>query len=451
MAIKGKKYKNKPDTGWKTQHLKLDRAARLEKNSAQFSEPGMYEPMKIQFVPLGKSPSEEYWEVEATAGEWDFQIPGEGTPQDWQNMPHNGLIHDYTSCSPSVTEMTAAYKKRSHQPGLIRDVVQDLARCVNLEGYDYEPTVDELVQKSKEVSEQIDKSETVTNKRLELLALSAELANKPAPWIQNWAKGPNYLLAFAKKAKVQAKTDTKPNKKVLAQLLAADVLAVTAADPNAEYLIYSLGEAVGQNWNDWLASALKLADDQAEKAEKDAFALKKAQAKAMGVPLSAVLGPKPRAMPKASGAFSKKKMRDEKRRQTDVFLRGEREIYESQARAKKKLKTDAIALAIEWFLECETPGNVGRFQTPGGEGGGKIEIICGDPTSFARLNPPEIAQQLTDELSTQLELAGKPPIPKAVGAQGSILPWILGAGGLFVGGPLGAGAGYALGIAMEKK
>ena len=124
------------------------------------------------------------------------------------------------------------------------------------------------------------------------------------------------------------------------------------------------------------------------------------------------------------------------------------EFWEKGKRAQRKLTEEAIAQAVDFLITCKEDGRQVTIPINVGEyGADSIKVICGDPDSINRLNPKGLATKLNEELAIYTD--NQPPIPEQDKAP-SILPLVLAAGGLFVGGPIGAAGGFAIGKALEK-
>ena len=124
------------------------------------------------------------------------------------------------------------------------------------------------------------------------------------------------------------------------------------------------------------------------------------------------------------------------------------DFWEKGKRMQRKLTEEAIAQAVDFLITCKEDGRQATIPINVNEyGADSIKVICGDPDSINRLNPKRLADKINEELAIYTD--NQPPIPKQDKAP-SILPLVLAAGGLFVGGPIGAAGGFAIGKALEK-
>jgi hypothetical protein len=208
--------------------------------------------------------------------------------------------------------------------------------------------------------------------------------------------------------------------------------------PNFPQLVlYELGRAHGESWVAWLESSV------------DTNAKQTAGANAvMGKTLRAAFGDVEQIV--TIPAISVARGRQMKERRKKELVAETRSIVEAQERAAELLLADTIADAAEWWLACETPGATNSWQLVNSAAFGvsTIQLECGDE-DFARLNPPTLALAIANEVAARRGA----PAPLVVGkdSRGSILPLLLAGGGFVVGGPLGAGVGFALGTTLDKR
>tara|TARA_R110002060_G_scaffold36230_2_gene47180 strand:- start:2848 stop:4263 length:1416 start_codon:yes stop_codon:yes gene_type:complete len=463
MTIKSTLYKNQggPDFTTPTQGYVRNVSLGYHKSPPA----GKIRPSKVYWVPKGKTAGEEFYSFTGAPHEFDVDIPGTGTPVEWLQAGSHSLIEDYTTCTPAQAEMEIAEFRSKIEPALIQNIISDVVRCEMMgiyqqqhphgEGvgtYDAAPqTEDEEVAIALAVSDKIGKDAQHLAQNQLFLADIAKKAGIKIGWVQLWTKGPQALLDGLKYGKLVPPHWAKPTVKASAMLLGKDVIALNEVSQDASGTLYLIGEHYGPEWNDFLEAALVEHDLQVAAAPPTPISAFKA-----GGTTVYQLGWRPgKSTTKApvKKAAAVHEMRKEK-----VIIRRElhrkniaqeaRDHNAFSKRADDRKANTAVKDAIAWFLTCSPPGKVQTFPLAIGE----VTVICGDLDSFERLNTPEIYNKLHAELAEQTGEAPPPPVNgngNGNGAKGSPLPWILAAAGLMFGGPLGAGAGFAIGKSME--
>jgi hypothetical protein len=430
---------------------------------------------RIYFRVEGKTIAEEYGYATASAGEFDIPIPGTGSVTDWLEAPDPVaedsvkafLLPAKSVCSPDTIELKQAWSVRKHHPEYIANIAQAVAHCEQgIENYDFEPTEYEFAEIAGDMSDapELKKYLPFRIGQLEQLAEENGIA---IPALIAWAWGPTALWkAFAPGLIGQTIAQSiasmaQADRDKIAGLLGAELIALAQISPVGSGILWIIGRIHGEWWNDFLEAELVLYDLQVDQqVAAGTYAPKKT-----AVPITTVIktpggqtvyritpptgGPlgtrKTEAAPplKASG-IHKKYVDDTKEqhgRQTEVVKIDAREFHASMVRAGEIHLTNAVKAAIEWFIPCDSPGELYRKEISKAA----IEIKCGDVGSFDLLNTPEVAAKLHAELAEQMGIAPPPPTEE----KGSPIPWIMAVGGYLLGGVLGAGAGFAIGKSME--
>ena len=470
MTIKSTLYKNQggPDFTTPTQGYVRNISLGYHKSPPA----GKIRPSKVYWVPKGKTAGEEFYSFTGAPHEFDVDIPGTGTPVEWLQAGGHSLIEDYTTCTPSQADMEIAEFRSKIEPALIQNIISDVVRCEMMgiykqqhphgEGvgsYDEPPqTEEEAVQIAVTVSDEIDKDANTLAIRIGFLDDIAKKAGIQAGWIKLWADGPDALRDGLKYAKLIPAHWKKPTVKASAYLLGQDVIALNQFSPTASGILYKIGEAHGPEWNTFLEAALvehdKLVEAEAAKAQKTVTPVKTFSAGdstvyRLGATPGARIVRKPTEgpPPKAAGIhqYRVEKTKEQSAAHLENVKRDAREFHAQEQRALVHHLNDALKDAVAWMTTCSPPGKAQSFPLPVGQ----ITVVCGDPDSINRLNTPEIAAQLNAELAGDMGVPPPPPPPTK--KKGSPLPLILAVGGFLFGGPLGAGAGFAIGKSMEKK
>ena len=430
--------------------------------------PGTIGTDRIYFRLPGKTAAEEYGYATATAGEFDIPIPGSGSIDDWLNQSPPGVPLGLagSDCSPTTQTLGNAYQGRSHFPDRIINIAQTVAQCEQrIQAYDWAPTEYEFGEIAGDLSAAPELKKYLPF-RIGQLKQIAEDNGIQIPWLIAWAGGiwslararfPN--LSGIELAKAVADTTPAQNDK-LADLLGKEVIALNKVSQIASGILWVIGRIHGDFWNDYLDAALVRHDLQVDQqVAAGTYAPKKTAIpittfkttggktgyRISGAPSPAIV--RKRTEPDkppvyASGIHQRvvEKTKDQHRRQAEAFKVEAREHHASMVRADEHHLTNAVKAAIEWFVPCDSPGELYRKEISKAA----IEVVCGDVGSFDELNTPEIAAMLHAELAEQTGTAPPPPTEE----KGSPLPWILAAAGLMFGGPLGAGAGFAIGKSM---
>ena len=448
MTIKSTLYKNQggPDFTTPTQGYVRNISLSYHKSPPA----GKIRPSKVYWVPKGKTAGEEFYSFTGEPHEFDVDIPGTGTPVEWLQAGGHSLISDWTTCSVPQSEMEIAEFRSKIEPELIQNIISDVVRCEMMgiykqqhphgEGvgsYDAAPqTEEEAVEIALAVSDEKDKDDFVLSTRIGFLNEIAKKAGIKAGWIKLWAQGPDALRDGLKYVKLIPAHSNKPTVKASALLLGQDVVALNQHSQTASGILYKIGEAHGPEWNVFLTAALAEHDRLVEEAAK----AEKAEARAAGSGRDRRRDPPKKAL--GIHSFYVERTKDQSAAHRKNIARDAREFHATQERAKTHHLNDALKDAVAWMTTCSPPGKAQSFPLPVGQ----ITVVCGDPDSINRLNTPEIAAQLNAELAGDM---GVPPPPTK--KKGSPLPLILAVGGFMFGGPIGAGAGFAIGKSMEKK
>jgi hypothetical protein len=400
------------------------------------------EPLKTSaagFRIKGFKPINRFAVYTATENEFDIDVPGpSGSPSDWAALRRvNTAVDDAVTCSVRYDVLENAASRRKHFPELLGAVVQDVVICRNSPDFDKTPEQikAELLQL---VEDQVDappdqNQATIWSSTLEQ---AFDEAGIDGAFVKAWTQGPDALAAFASG---QGIVGTAPA--ILAPYIGPEVQALAALPnfgPNFPQLVlYELGRAHGESWVAWLESSV------------DTNAKQTAGANAvMGKTLRAAFGDVEQIV--TIPAISVARGRQMKERRKKELVAETRSIVEAQERAAELLLADTIADAAEWWLACETPGATNSWQLVNSAAFGvsTIQLECGDE-DFARLNPPTLALAIANEVAAR---RGAPaPLVVGKGSRGSILPLLLAGGGFVVGGPLGAGVGFALGTTLDKR
>ena len=425
-------------------------------------DPGMFQTQVFYFKTKGKEAKDEYTYAYSTGEHsFDIPVPGAGTPEDWQNQADiAGYLNlNSKTCTPSYTDLKHAYAGRKHHPQRTVDLAKAVAQCEQRKTiYDFEPTKYEFETIAGDLASAPELKKYLPF-RIGQLEQIADENGIEIPWLIAWAKGPTFLakalnpkLKGAALIKAAAKM-TQADLDVLSYHLGKEVIALALVSQAASGILWVIGRIHGDFWNDFLDAALVRHDKQVNAK----FAADKAAGQGDGVQtIYRVTGtPGARtvskrtedAPPPRQAAVAHKRNVDATKkqhgRQTENVKRDAGEFYDSQQRARAMHLGDAVKAAIEWFVTCETAGKHYRKELSTKQ----IELLCMDAESIDRLNTPEIAALLHAELAEQMGVAPPPPTEE----KGSPLPLILAVGGFLFGGPLGAGAGFAIGKSMEKK
>ena len=453
----GYKYKNVKNSTtspllWQTPKNKLMRPARLNQKPAFDSSvpAGILRTTEIQWKAPGKTQDEHYRSVIATSGEFDLPIPGDGTAADWQkSFKKTGDIDDWKTCAPNMLAIETAWERRKHHPYMLQELAQDVARCQELEGYDSVLTLEETIEQAANAPIDVKKELEWSQGSLKWFA---DKIPGGAPVLMLWAKGPS-AFAYGIKKKGITFPYSESEISTIAGWIGSEFMALSKLTGNVPGLLYSIGILWGEYWNKFLAASLKKYDQQVASAPppvKTGRAIKTRT----GATIYRI-GQTPSKQFVRTETAPTKRASDINQRGVDftrtlregsarIVKREAKEFYESSERAREASINDSVKQAIAWFLACTEPGRITRIQLPIGQ----IELICDDVGSIDRLNSPEVATKLHTELAAAL---GQAPPPPTADEKGSALPWILAGLGLFAGGPLGAGAGFAIGKTMEAK
>jgi hypothetical protein len=383
----------------------------------------------------------------------DFQFPGDG----WNNAKGNLKIPTAT-CSPPLKEMADmwTHRERKDRKVMWQELANQMVRCENLippwGGFNLPPEEEkeDLVDFIKEEVKSVVPEWVATHYGKWLKAQAAK-AGIQGNTLFAFLDGPASFLAWAKKTKKVDPSATSVPIAALADAMHYDVMGVSQYSPaEAHKAIFQLSRFHGENYGKDIEKMLLLSSVSKKAAAKKA---KSAKIK-MGIlpPSFGLMGGKGDAFPiYVPPSYSQGDERGKVDRQADqTALEWEQDFDANQL---DNLAADAqdIADAIKDYLAC-APGStkvltrklrIGlQYKTD------RIVIACGsDPATWDQTNPAPLADALRAELAAQVS----PPTEPTADEKGSALPWILAGLGLFAGGPLGAGAGFAIGKTMEAK
>ena len=314
------------------------------------------------------------------------------------------------------------------------ELVQDIVICRQGTKFDQSP---EQVKQAllEKVTAQVlaPPDEFTTEIWTDLLGADFAASGTDGGFVKAWINGPDALAAYAQSQGLTSEWGT------LANYIGPQVKALADIDNRQNFpqlVLYEFGKAHGPAWNLWLEKSL------------NQYASNQAGTNAvMGKTLAAAFGESAggAVVPVFSVAAGKKSQ--EIRLATN--LAEAEAIIDAQQLSAQLMNQEAIVQAIDWVLECTPTGamNAVELADASAFGVNQINLVCKDE-DFAKLNPPALALALTNELKARRGEV----LPLVVGqpARGSALPWILAGGGFLLGGPLGAGAGFAIGKTMEK-
>lgn len=399
----------------------------------------------------------------------DIEIPP-GADQDWTvyNSPpfkDPNIEVNPPDCSPDMTSLANAWDSLKHKPELMQNIVNSMVGCERRYDPGGSPATahfDKPLEEQKAVWAEVAKSNAT--------APPGALENKQyGTWLQNQAKkaglstghplfaylsGPEYFLTYAKgkgsttHAALPASAMTVPIENYALDI-ADGVILLSALDRDGtQNAIYTLTRNFGEDYGQRLDQMMSIFDATVAKAK---FGKKKQLLKYGMLPSIGLTG---QGAERGAGkrAYSQSRGKEQRKR------RGERAAAEAEldfdvwSNDVQIANANTITEAIEDFLACAGQFEVRNYSLHVSQyGTDRLTIRCGN-TNFAQDNPRALADALTAELLAQQgesgSKAGGPPPPDD---KKTLLPWIVGGIGLVVGGPIGAGAGYALGTALEKK
>lgn len=397
----------------------------------------------VFFKVPGKDPTQELTIVVATEGEFDVPIPPElddpwQSPWDAARRP-NTVVEDSQTCRVSQANIQAAIQNRIARAEQLPELIRDVLICQKSSSYDR--TTEEIQQAILDATAaQVVEPPDLFVQSVWIDFLNDRLAEAgiTSGFVLAYVQGPDALAAHAAARGLQKPGDY-PSATGLSQFIGDEVqkLAELPGYPNFPQLIlHDLGRVHGDSWNTWLDKATSLHAEQ-----------RQATNQAFGKTLTAAFGDGVRTV--VVPAYSASEGRKQQTRRLKKNLAEAGAILDEQQRSSELLTADAIAQAIDWFVSCTSQGALNSFVLPDASAfkTDVIRVECGNE-DFKALNPPALALALTNELAARRGA----PAPLVVSeARSGLLPLLLAGGGFFVGGPLGAGAGFALGTALEKR
>ena len=382
----------------------------------------------------------------------DEQHAGDG----W-NKATNSLKLPTATCSPSLKSMADAWTNRKYAAGeeQWQQLANEIVRCENLSppygGFNLPP--EDEKEKLKEFVKKDVKAVVpawVATHYGKWLKIQAKKAGIQARTLFAFLDGPSAFLAWAKKTKKVDPSAVSVPIAALAAAMSFDVLGISKESPaEAHKAIFQLSRLHGENYGKSIEKMLVLADAAKKANEKKTKAAKLK----MGIlpPSFGLMGGKAAPLPIYVPPFySHGDERGKVDKQADRTAEQWGLDFDAHQDSKLAVNAEDVAGAVQDYLACE-PGstktitrqlrNITQYKTD------RIVIACGsDPSTWNQTNPVPLADALRAELAAQVA----PPVGP-IAAKASPLPWILAGLGLFAGGPIGAGAGFALGKSMEAK
>lgn len=374
----------------------------------------------------------------ATAGEFDVEIPwdapGGPTPDNWDLLTSSTTsVVDSKTCAVSTVDLKDALARIKHNPEIMAELVKDIVICRQGAAYDQTPEQVKQALLDKVTDQVLAPPDEFTSQIwTDILGADFAASGTDGGFVKAWINGPDALAAYAESQGLTSEWGT------LANYIGPQVQALADIDDRQNFpqlVLYEFGKAHGPDWNLWLEKSLnKYASNQA------------GTNAVMGKTLAAAFGESAggAVVPVFSVAAGKKSQ--EIRLATN--LAEAESIIDSQQLNAQLMNQEAIVQAIDWMLECSSAGAMNLVQLADSSAFGVdvINLVCLDE-DFAKLNPPALALALSNELKARRGEV----LPLVVGrTTTSALPWILAGGGFLLGGPLGAGAGFAIGKSLGK-
>ena len=448
MSVKKKTLKGVTTPLFKTPSGRFTSNAAIKRGDAFPTVGEELDVTQAYFAFPGTPTAEKFLNFTPTAGEFDVVIPGPtGSPKDWlaEGYENQALIIDGRTCSVSLADVHGLASDVKHHPELISSIARDVLRCQFRQEYDKSP--EELKQLLLEqTAAMIEAPPDEFAQDVYQSGLGAAFAElgMSGEFVEAWARGPDALLELAVSRGIAEPGQDGVFAAQLAPFIGPEVQAlggITGRGVNFPQVeLYELGKVHGDQWNEWLDEALS--QHLASMGAANKFMAKTLKV-ALGDGVEQVV-PVP--------VFSSQKGKEMPVQKVAEAVTEAEQIIDSQIIMGELQVVEQIATAIDAYLACQTPGNLLSFPIPSSAFGvDRINLKCNDPESFKQLNPPALALALANELAARTGAVGPLIAGEGDAAGPSLLPWLLAGGGLLIGGPLGAGAGYALGLSLERK